>query len=268
LEKWKNFVLALIDPWVILILAATIYLSVVLVGQEDGEVVAIFTAILSITSGILGGLLGKKWDDLTTETVIEARGKSAVRDLKILLRSIATLESSVHEYLEEFNAIVEDDQQPKLTEIYLREIIRDCNSIEEQVINATESWIDVVPEMADIHTQIGMITDLKEKYSSLEEDYESVNIELEAIRNESDEEVAALKSEKRKIERELQETRTELRRKVRGSGLTFASDMGVAGDINRISGDVGRVRGSQIVIDASGELRELSLSDEGNVTVE
>lgn len=223
LSRWGGFLKIVLDPWIIFLAAGTVYLSIVLVNQSNRDVITILTFIVSVASGILGGILGKRWDDLVDEKVITARGKSATRDLKLLLRSIASLESRVRQYLERYMSTTQEGSQPpEVVKVYLEEIIERCNIIEEQVINATENWIDVVPDVANVSTQIGVITDLKEKVKLLEDNLESVSEELAVTKDRSAEEVGELREEKRQIEKQLYEARQELRARARSSGLIFA----------------------------------------------
>ncbi len=222
-DRWEDFVKIVWDPWIILLVVGTICLFIALGKQSSREVIAILTFIVSVASGILGGLLGKRWDDLVDEKVITARGKSATRDLKLLLRSVASLESRVRLYLARYvGAPQEESQTPEVVKVYLEEIIERCNIIEEQVINATENWVDVVPDLANVSTQIGVITDLKEKVRGLEGDLHSVSEEQAVTKDRSEEEVRALREEKRQIAKQLLEAKQQLRASARKSGLTFS----------------------------------------------
>ena len=98
-ESWQSFVSITLNPWSMILILSTILLNVVLIRQTDRNIVSILTLLVSLSSGILGGVLAKKWDDLTGEKVLIARGKVAIRGLKLLLGSAVALQKRVRYYL-------------------------------------------------------------------------------------------------------------------------------------------------------------------------
>jgi hypothetical protein len=238
-RRWKNFANIILDPWSIILIAGTVVLSIVLLNQNDKVIIIILTFIISVASGILGGILGKRWEDLTEERIIAARGKSAVRDLKLLLGNIALLEERVHRFTRwHADAVKKDNSNHEVIAVNLEEIIGRCNMLEEQAINSVENWTDVVPE-ANVSTQIGIITDLKRKTELLEADVRSLNNELGESKDKSAEEIKKLQGEKRQKEKELENARQELRNRSWTLNIPPASGsayLGATGPIQGVGG--------------------------------
>src|SRR5439155_11925053 len=88
LQEWKNFAITIFSPWTVCLIAITLYFAYRTAGQKTPENIAIFTFILSIFSGVTGGLISKNWMDLTEQRVLVTRGKSAIRSLVLLIFNI------------------------------------------------------------------------------------------------------------------------------------------------------------------------------------
>lgn len=270
-ERWGDFFRVVCGPWSTILILGTVLLLIVLLYQTDKTVITILTFIISLSSGILGGILGKRWEDLTEERVIVARGKSAIRDLKLLLGSVVSLESRVRQYQKWHSSNIQKKscQSYEIIKVHLEEIVERCNTLEEQAINSIENWTDVIPE-ANISTQIGVITDLKEKVKSLDTDLDTLNLELAETKNKSQEETIKIREEKRKKEKELLEARQELREKAisfspgitTGSGLLsqdYLSASAISGQLINFSGPRICSKCGKILTDTAGSL--LAFSD-------
>src|SRR5258708_39095705 len=101
--RWKAFWFVILDPWVLVFFVTTFLLSAGLIsGQSDKTVVATLTFLVSLFSGILGGIVAKRWDDITQEKIIETRGKLANRGLNLLLSNVIAMERRVRLYLQRY----------------------------------------------------------------------------------------------------------------------------------------------------------------------
>lgn len=232
--KWITFLQIILDPWILIFLLATIILFMVLSYQKDTTIITILTFITSIFSAVLGGLMTKQWLDITEERVLVARGKSAIRSLKVLLTHIVSLEKRVAEYIGRY---VNKDQSPDIIKICFEEISEKTNVLQEEVLNSIENWTDIIPE-ANIKTQIGIITHLKEQAVQTNKelgDLKTEKTELEKTKGKSAEEIEELKKKIKEKERELDDTKRQLREKeikidysvlsgVSSSGISSLSD--------------------------------------------
>ena len=209
-ERWVSFGGIIGDPIVVIFLVATILLAIFLKSQKAPEVIVALTIIITITSAILGGRLRDKWSEITEEKVIVARGKTAVRGLKLLLGNILALEKRVCEYLlrsqDEQSRV---GQSPEVIRTYLEEIIGRCRNQGEEAISSIENWTDIVPE-ANIRTQIGVISKIREEGDKLIAEVRTLKQKLAEAKNQKVEETATLKKEIETKEEELRKIKYQL----------------------------------------------------------
>ena len=223
-DKWRKFGNLIFAPWSLILLIGTILLGIGLARQTDPTVIAVLTVVVTLTAGLCGGVLAYRWNELNEEKVIVARGRSAIRGLKLLLVNLASLDKRVCEYLNRNNA---EEQREKLTaeiiRTYLEEVIGRCKVLEEEVLSSIENWTEVLPE-ADIKTQIGIITELNAQVSQLAQDIKKLEADKEQIEDQSQEEAVELRKEIKEKERQLEKTKRELREKnIDFGGVSIAS---------------------------------------------
>lgn len=207
LEGWIDFIGIILSPIYLSLLVASILLYLFSIKQTDGTIVAVMTLIVSLFTGILGGIYAKKWDDISSEKVIVARGKSAIRSLKLLFTSTVSLERRVCVYLERCNE--SNRLNRELVRLHLEDVIERCNLLEEEVLSSIENWTDIIPE-ADVKTQIGLLSKLKLEVEDRTAELILLNEELEKTKDKSLEDKESLKKEIVNRENELKKTRREL----------------------------------------------------------
>lgn len=176
-DKWKNFLNVVLDPWVVILLLATIFFIFYSNSSEttNKNIISILTLIISFFSAILGGVLANRWAQMTEEKILVARGKSAIRSLKLILLNISKIEKRTKYYITSFDAANMDF---KLVVSNLEEVIEKCNILEEEIISSIENWTDIIPEVENLKTQIGVITEMKLKEAQLESDVSILNNSL------------------------------------------------------------------------------------------
>jgi hypothetical protein len=180
-EKWGIFLVLLFDPWVIIMLSATLFLLNYSNSIIDEKLRTILSLILSLVSGLLGGILSNRWAQMTELKVLVASGKSAIRSLKLILLHISKLEKRTKEYI---TRVVEGDIQQRIIVSNFEEVIQKCNILEEEIISSIENWEDVIPEVADLKSNIGVISAMKLKEIDLNVDIAKLKDEIESIRSE------------------------------------------------------------------------------------
>ena len=229
-NRWKAFGVIIFDPWIILLLLCTFLLTSILLNITNVILVATVTFLVSLFSGVLGGIIARRWDDITQEKEIMARGKSANRSLQLLLSSLISIERRVRLYLQRYN----DEEYnkkiyPEVIKTYFEEVIEECASLEENVINSIEDWTDILPNV-EIKTVLNFIRDLKSKYNDASAQLEQVNIDLREIRNKSEEEISELNKRRIDITEELSRIKKELRKKSAQIGVPSISESLIAGE--------------------------------------
>jgi len=207
LEKWAIFFAIILDPIILILLLGVLFL--IWLSQGDGQnklLMNILVVIISITSGVLGGLISSRWSEITETKLIRTRGKLAIRNLGLLLLNLRSLEKRVSFYLKKLG---DETEGNKLIKNYLEETVEKCNVLEEEVINSIENWKDIIPE-ADLTTQIGVISELKETQSNLAAELNNLNDKLEKTEEQSIEQRRELTKEIALKEKELSSVKGKL----------------------------------------------------------
>jgi len=230
-EKWKAFITIVLDPWIIFLFICTIILLIVVTRQTDVVIIAILTFLVSLFSGVLGGIVAKRWDDITEEKVIVARAKSANRSLQLLLGSVISLERRVRLYIQRHNDTQYKNRiTPEVIRTYFEEIVEDCLSLEEEVINSIEDWKDILPKL-DLKTVLDLIRELNANYSNALAQLEQVNTSLQETKDKSESEVYKLKEEKEEIKKDLLRIQKELLDKSMQVGVPTISGSLITGSV-------------------------------------
>lgn len=192
-SKWKTFIIIILDPWVLFLLLATglsIYFSS---KTEAKEIQALLNFVISIFSGLLWGVLANKFSQLTEIQVLVARGKGAIRWLKLILLNINHLVKRTQGYIKTLSV---EEKDYKLIVSNFEEVIEKSIIIEEEVLSSMENWTDIIPEVADLKSLIGTVSQFKERETELEK-------ELISLQKETWEQNTQKEQELREKEQEL-----------------------------------------------------------------
>ncbi len=190
-KRWMLFFDVLIDPWNLLLIIAVAVFYYLSLNQASSLASTLLFILITLSSGMLGGRIAKQWADLTEGSIVIARGRSAVRSLKVLLRLVTALEERIHNF-----RIREDEieKYPEVTKRNYEEVISSCKHLQEQTVNSIENWTDIIPE-ADIKSEIGVISDLKNTLIDKENELEQLNQQLNEVAGKSVDERSKLKKE-------------------------------------------------------------------------
>jgi hypothetical protein len=207
-EKWGSFFNVMFDPWVIIMLLATVAFINYSTQTEDKNLIAIITLIISLVSGLLGGIIANRWAQITELKVLVARGKSAIRSLKLILLNISNIEKRTKEYIA---CIDKENIEHKLITSNFEEVIEKCNILEEEIISSIENWTDIIPEVANLKTQIGLVSEMKLRQVELEGDISTLNKNIETVKEEGSKQKDELQKRLSDKESDLSKTRQKLR---------------------------------------------------------
>jgi hypothetical protein len=205
-DRWSGFLMAVLDPWTILLLLTTLAFVYGATVQSNKALTAMFSGLAAVCSSIFGGLVTNRWQESAQTAVLVARGKSAIRNLKLLLSSVVGLERRVNCYLDRMSG---SDCAREVVTAYLEEVLEKCNTLHEETINAIENWTDIIPE-ADVTTQIGKIGALQGQIGDLANEAERLRNELDSSRDLSAKEVTTVRQKLLDKESELQGAKKEL----------------------------------------------------------
>lgn len=255
-DEWRHFWDVITYPWSIAFFVPALLLSVtlVLVDPSDKVIVALLTLLVSLSSGILGGILAKRWDDLSGEQVLVARGKSAIRSLMLLFKNVQILKRRVVVYLqrhtdEEYAGSLSSE----VIQTYFEEVILTCQLIEEKVLSSVDNWQDIIPE-ADVESQSRIIHELAVEQVGLTREILRLGKELEEVedaKEQTEEEKERLRTQLRKRQRELSEMERKLLREdplsVGTAALSSGSGVGI-----------GSIGGGYRILDSGGAVYQVS----------
>jgi flagellar biosynthesis chaperone FliJ len=157
-----------------------------------------------ISGGLAGAYFRKRWEELTEKPHLVAKGKMAIRNLKLLLSNINFYESRLKCYIERLKN--KDQNNIRFIE-YLEEIIDWCKSLQEVCLTSIENWEDIIPEAANVISQIGTFSELRIVENNLKTQIDILTTQLK----ESEEEKGKTAEDKEKLSEELKTRETELR---------------------------------------------------------
>lgn len=224
LHQWATFVGVFFSPFVLILVVATaalLYVSLSIPDLQSQPVVsAIITVFISIFSGLVGALVSRRWSEITEGGILITRGKSAIRGLKLLLLNVAAVEQRIKTYA---SALDESEAGYRVTSNSYDELVERCKSLQEEAINAIEEWQDIIPEAANLKTQIGVLSDLKVQQLTLEQQVADTRSDLIETKTQSQGEKDRLNGQLREKEHELSRVKSELRRKESELGSTITS---------------------------------------------
>ncbi len=215
LKKWGVFVSIILDPWTLCFIILTIFLGYHITLQKDPTILTLFSILLSLSSAVVGARILKEWVDITEGGIVVARGKSAVRGLKLLLNSIIALDKRIDQFSQQ------EHNKETITPIIINiidELRGRCNLMAEEAVNSIENWTDIIPE-ADVKSQIGIISELKSNLESSNLDLGSLKKELSDTKGKSSEDI-------KKLERKVKDKELEiiqLQKQVRDSQISFGT---------------------------------------------
>ncbi len=240
-ERWKTFGKVFLDPMVVVLLVLGILIYVLSLAQTDRAILALFIILLSVVTGLAGGVVAKRWDDIIGQRLLVARGTVAVRSLKLLLSHVNRLERKVRSYRADLEEKLEEDEDQDIVIYHLREISDRCVAVMEEVLSSIDNWTDIVPE-ANIETQFELLSELMSEKERLEADLEDVTNALGESENASKKQIQKLRSEKSKLKSELSGIRGKLSYKefairptINSTGAILSSDAELYGSIGRIT---------------------------------
>jgi hypothetical protein len=155
--KWQMFLAVILDPWVFVPLATAIafgYLAWQVKNEPTSSANIRLDAFLSVTAALIMGFVGsrveKSWQKHSEQTVLQARGHAAVRDLLLLLRMLSAARHRLARFIQE------TDITPSDKNTGLFHLDSETGTLSHCIDNAFNHWTDLVPE-EEIRKQIKFV---------------------------------------------------------------------------------------------------------------
>jgi hypothetical protein len=203
--NWKQFGMILMEPWTLMLLISVLVLFFISTKDLAKEANAAVQLLLTLSSGVLGGRIANKLGGLAEGNVLHARGKSAVRSLKLLLAHTASLETRVRSFVGRRDEI----ESIAVTVRNYEEIVGACRMLQEQAVSSIENWTDIVSE-ADVSTAIGQISELQGAIQEREQRIAAMKLQGEEHIAKSEAEKKLIADHASKLSLEVSQLRTEL----------------------------------------------------------
>lgn len=181
--SWKRFWAVVTEPWTAILLVASVALFVIGQQKLQPSVTALVQILLAVASGVLGARVTSQLETASGKSILEARGKVAVRGLKLMLVQTTAFQVRIQRFLANREHI---EKHPEVTERNYEEAIEFCRRIQEEAASAMETWGDVVPA-ADLSSLIGRITEAEEQRDASMRDLEQAKVDADAAAADSQE---------------------------------------------------------------------------------
>ena len=206
-KSWRALLNTLLNPWVLLLVACVAFLQYKAPGLVGAPpfILTAFSVLLTISTVVLGGVVVRRWDELTEEKVLVARGETAIRSLKLLVDNVTAMRRRATQYLDRH---MDEEARKRITHevvrTYLEEVILNLKNLEIQSLGSIDNWKDIIPQ-ADVNTQVALVRELaRDKLGTEQELAELRKGIVEASKADAD--VTALRKRIGELERRLSET--------------------------------------------------------------
>lgn len=230
-KGWKDFIIIILDVPTLILLIATWFL-IYQSNQPDlaKTTLSLYIILIMLSSAIVGGIITRKWFEITEKTIVIERGKLAVRGLKLLLNNINTLDQRLRYFLSLDN---EEENEPKYVKRIYEEARQMCGVIAEETVNSIENWTDIIPE-ADVKSYIGTISKLSSELDMMEKESTELYLEYSSAMDKSGKDREELKKAYADKEKVISELKKELFGITTNFGVssygTFRPSAGLLGD--------------------------------------
>lgn len=196
IQKWRDFLSIIFSPGSIIpFLLATIslWLSIFIFKGGLSNLLSIFASILT---AIAGFFIKDDWDKIQGNSMLEKKGRSAIRNLGSIEQQIIQIRSWIKNFLGSKN----------ITDRELKEIDRHLTTTQMNIKSGLEDWIDIVPELKKKE-------EVAKKYQeAVEANMEEIlkkEVELLKIGETNKELKAQLEKRIKELEKKVQELKSE-----------------------------------------------------------
>lgn len=219
-DRWETFLEVMAGPPVLISLIIAIITTFLSIrSYSDPEVTLIISSIASITAGVFGGIIWDRYKAITGDTILQKKGKSAVRNLSLVAEQLGRLKIRLFGLRERKEKFPFD------------EVDHHIITIEKSVISGIEDWVDMVPELKKISEIAQSITQESNKFketlrekAELEETLKLKDKAQKKEISELEKQIKQKDEEISQIEREINKLRDE---QVLISGPTIASGVSI-----------------------------------------
>jgi len=232
-DPWKIFVNILFHPVILITLIFSVfgtYLSTLYYKDETKTVAILFSILASLSAGILGSIVFDRYKEVTGNSILVKKGKSAVRNLSLIADQLHRLRIR----LSEFNM--------KKMRISAGEIDHHLVTTEKSIVSGMEDWVDMVPELTTLTKISETVVERGNKMLGLMREKKELEKVLEKQDKAQKEKVTSLESRISQKNQEISNLSSEIS-KLRGQqisigGPTLSSGIIAGSSLIGISSDL------------------------------
>lgn len=225
-EPWRVFINIFFNPVVLITLILSIfgtYLST-LYYKDDTRIIAVLLSILaSISAGILGSVAFDRYKEITGNNILMKKGKSAVRNLSLIVDQLHRLRIRLFEFNE------------SKAKVPLEEIDHHLVTTEKSIISGIEDWVDMVPELNALAKISEFVVEKGNKIQKLLNEKKELEKELGVQDKTQKDKVSLLEERIKQKDQEVSRLYSEVN-KLRGqqtsiAGATISSGMAIGSSL-------------------------------------
>lgn len=240
---WQVFINILFHPLILTTLGLSIlgtYLSTLYYKEETKSVAVLFSILASLAAGILGSVTLDRYKEATGNRVLVKKGKSAVRNLSLIVDQLHRLRIRLSEF------------STRKIKIPLGEIDHHLVTTEKSVVSGMEDWVDMVPELTTLAKISETVVERGNKMLNLISEKKELEKDLELQDKAQKEKVASLESRINEKNQDIFHLSSEIS-KLRGQqiligGPTISSGVNIG---SLTAGAFGNVNGNILNINTS-----------------
>ncbi|MBI4036515.1 hypothetical protein HY386_01380 [Candidatus Daviesbacteria bacterium] len=137
IQKWRTFLSIIFSPGSIIPFILSALCLFLAISVFTGALSSLLSIFASILTAIAGFFVKEDWDRVQGNTMLEKKGRSAIRNLGSIEQQIIQIRNWIKNFLGSKN----------ITERELKEIDRHLTTTQMNIKSGLEDWIDIVPEL-------------------------------------------------------------------------------------------------------------------------
>ena len=206
-QKWGNFLGIIFSPGSVSPLIIAAFCLYFAFTKSGTPLSILLTIIASILTAIAGFFIKDDWDKLKGDSVLEKKGRSAIRNLDAISQQIIQIRDWAKLFI----------GQKKITRRELEEIDRHLGTIEMNAKAGLQDWVDIIPELKKTAEVTKTYEDVLKVY--IEEILKNKKELLTAGKNQQLKE--ELEEKIKDLEKRFRELKKESPRVFTGGGITM-----------------------------------------------
>ena len=140
-QKWKRCFNIILSPGSIIFLLVALFSLLMSISRPESEKLLsdVFAVFASISTAVAGFFIKDDWEKMQGKSLIEEKGRSAIRNLDSIGQQILQIRSWIKVFV----------SQKKNEKRDLEEINRHLSTTERNIVSGIADWTDIIPELQE-----------------------------------------------------------------------------------------------------------------------